>query len=79
MNPLPESVPGLIRIRNQDEFSGVRAWLVQWRDAEVSHCVYQSGEMLLRAQGRAQVLQELLARVDNAPELAAKLKPPVRA
>src|SRR5205085_2104961 len=64
----------LLRVRNGEDLAPFRAWLKSKSFTADGDCKKLSGEMLLRAQGRAQVLDEILNSIEEAPALYEKVK-----
>lgn len=67
-------VEALLRIRNSPEFASYRELLKRRSDQARNSCTALSGESLLRAQGRAQELQEQQNLIEEAPSLFEKVK-----
>jgi hypothetical protein len=65
---------GLIRIRNGPEFEAFRKWLAGRSEKARSDCTSMSGDMLYRAQGRAQENQEILDAIEASPRILEKLR-----
>lgn len=65
----------LLRLRHGPEFEPVRVWLrEQWEAEHVRLEKEVSREMLFRAQGRAQVLSELMDQIEQAPSRLEKVR-----
>lgn len=72
--PTYSAAMALLRLRNTSELEGALVYLRGELDATRDRLVMVSEEAHFRClQGRAQVLQELLDEVANAPNLVAKL------
>lgn len=61
----------LHQIKNMESFVG---WLRAERELVRDNLEGLSGESYFRAQGRAQCLKELLSYIENAQEIARKIK-----
>lgn len=64
----------LMRIRNGQEFSHLVAWLKTRAELARDDCTKQSGDALLRAQGRAQDRMDLLNLIEAAPGILEKVQ-----
>lgn len=63
----------LLRLRSP-ELAPIVEWLRSRREAARDACTSLSGEALMRAQGKAGELKELLESISKAPELLDKLR-----
>ena len=63
----------LLRLRSP-EFDAYRAWLKQRREEAKEACTGLTGEALMRAQGKAGELKELIETIDKAPQLIDKFR-----
>jgi hypothetical protein len=64
-------VAQLQQVRGMDALVG---WLNAKLDDRRDDLVFLSGDNLLRAQGRAQELKEILETIHNSPDTARKIK-----
>lgn len=69
--PEPEVVKALAALSRQ--YPDFLTWLRDWRQLELDALPY-NGQNMAVAQGRCQVLSELVRLATDAPELAAKSK-----
>lgn len=67
--PPPEVLVALARGSNT-----VLPWLQEWRQRELEQLLFVSQASVAVAQGRCQMLTELCRLVQNAPDVAAKLR-----
>lgn len=63
-----------MRIRNGQEFTHLVTWLKARSEQARDDCTKQTGEALLRAQGRAQDRKELLDFIEGAPSILEKVQ-----
>lgn len=64
----------LVRVKNGPDLEPFRRWLRGREEKARNDCVAQSGDALIRAQGRAQELRELQNTIEEANTLFEKLK-----
>jgi hypothetical protein len=69
--PSPEVIKALAQVHNQ--YPAILEWLQEWGGHELTQLPNVAQNTAL-AQGRCQVLLELIKLVDESPELAAKSK-----
>ena len=61
-----------LRLRHDPALAPFVEWLKERREQARNACEGQSGEALLRAQGRAQELKEVLNFIETAPAVLEK-------
>lgn len=67
--PPPEVMAALARASN-----AVLPWLQEWRQRELEQLPFVAPTSVATAQGRCQMLTELYRLVQDAPDVAAKLR-----
>jgi hypothetical protein len=67
--PPPEVVMALARASNM-----ILPWLTEWRQRELEQLPFVAPASVAVAQGRCQMLTELYRLVQDAPDVAAKLR-----
>jgi len=67
--PPPEVVVALARASNM-----ILPWLTEWRQRELEQLPFVAPASVAVAQGRCQMLTELYRLVQDAPDVAAKLR-----
>lgn len=63
-----------LRIRHDPAFAPFLEWLKERREQARNECESQLAEALLRAQGRALALKEVLNFIETAPSVLEKLR-----
>lgn len=74
MTPNLQQLEAAARLRSNPDFATFRQMLREYEREFVDQCVTYSGEVLLRAQGKAQALREVQQTLDLVPQLIDKAR-----
>lgn len=66
-------IEALLRVRNDPSLDSLRRFLVKRLERAKDECTNLTGEMLMRAQGRAQELRQLLDLIEQSPIVLEKM------
>lgn len=69
VKPPPEVIVAIARASNM-----LLPWITEWRQRELEQLPYVAPGSVATAQGRCQMLTELHRLVQDAPDVAAKLR-----